>query len=115
MLRDFSKSPRDDLKPKLVYRGTNEEIDPNDIGLVKNHEDKKIRDDGYKNFAYNSLVSKRLGFHREINDTRHKQCKDKTFPENLPSSSVIICFYNEDFYTLMRSVYSVIRRPLAIS
>ena len=23
---------REDLKPKLVYRGTNEEIDPNDIG-----------------------------------------------------------------------------------
>ena len=110
MLRDYSKSPRDDLKPKLVYRGTNEEIDPNDIGLVRNPEDKKIRDDGYKHFAYNSLVSKRLGFHRELNDTRHKQCKDKTFPENLPSSSVIICFYNEDFYTLMRSVYSVIRR-----
>jgi len=110
MLRDYSKSPRDDLKPKLVYRGTDEEIDPNDIGLVKNTEDKKIRDDGYKKFAYNSLVSKRLGFHRDINDTRHKQCLNKTFSEKLPTASVIICFFNEDFYTLMRSVYSVVRR-----
>jgi len=110
MLRDFSKNARDDLKPKLVYRGTKEEIDPNDIGLVKNTEDKKIRDDGYKNFAYNSLVSKRLGFHRDIRDTRHKQCLDKTWPESLPSASVIICFYNEDFYTLMRTLYSVVRR-----
>jgi len=110
MLRDFSKSPRDDLKPKLVYRGTNEEIDPSDIGLVKNAEDKKIRDDGYRDFAYNSLVSKRLGFHRDINDTRHKQCRDKTYPDDLPSASVIICFHNEDFYTLMRTVHSVVRR-----
>jgi len=110
MLRDFSKSPRDDLKPKLVYRGTNEEIDPSDIGLVKNAEDKKIRDDGYRDFAYNSLVSKRLGFHRDINDTRHKQCRDKTYPDDLSSASVIICFHNEDFYTLMRTVHSVVRR-----
>ena len=101
---------RDDLKPKLVYRGTDQEIDPNDIGLVKNAEDKRIMDEGYKNFAYNGLVSKRIGFHRKINDTRHQHCLDKTFPENLPTASVIICFYNEDFYTLLRSVFSVIRR-----
>ena len=101
---------RHDLKPKLVYRGTHEEIDPNDMGLVRNPEDKKILDDGYKNFAYNTLVSSRLGFFRDINDTRHKHCLGKSFPESLPNVSVIMCFYNEDFYTLMRSVFSVVRR-----
>jgi len=111
MLRDFPKNERrNDLKPKLVYRGTNEEIDPNDIGLVKNTEDKKLRDKGYKEFAYNSLVSKRIGFYRELNDTRHKQCLGKTFSRTLPTASVIICFYNEDFFTLMRTLYSVIKR-----
>ena len=107
---DDRKNVREDLKPKLVYRGTDEEIDPNDIGLVKNAEDKRILDEGYKHFAYNSLVSQRLGLFRDINDTRHKHCRDKTFPSDLPTASVIICFYNEEFYTLMRSVFSVIRR-----
>ena len=46
---------RNDLKPRLVYRGTDQEIDPNDIGLVRNADDKKVLDDGYKKFAYNSL------------------------------------------------------------
>jgi len=101
---------RDDLIPKLVYRGTVKEVDLNDISLVKNADDKRIMDLGYQNFAYNSLVSKRIGFHREINDTRHQHCLDKTFPDNLPTASVIICFYNEDFFTLLRSVFSVIRR-----
>ena len=110
MYRGDSNQDREDLKPKLVYRGTDEEIDPNDIGLVRNPEDKKILDEGYKKFAYNSLVSSRLGFFRDLNDTRHKHCLGKSFPESLPTVSVIICFYNEDFSTLMRSVFSVIRR-----
>ena len=101
---------RQDLQPKLVYRGTDEEIDPSDIGLVRNAEDKKLLDDGYKQYAFNSLVSSRLGFFRTINDTRHKDCLDKKYPSDLPSASVIICFYNEEFHTLMRSVFSVIRR-----
>ena len=110
MFREDSDKIRADLQPKLVYRGTNKEIDPNDIGLVRNPEDKKILDDGYDKFAFNSLVSSRLGFFRDINDTRHKHCLGKPFPESLPTVSVIICFYNEDFYTLMRSVFSVVRR-----
>ena len=110
MFREDPDQIRADLQPKLVYRGTNKEIDPNDIGLVRNPEDKKILDDGYDKFAFNSLVSSRLGFFRDINDTRHKHCLGKSFPESLPTVSVIICFYNEDFYTLMRSVFSVVRR-----
>ena len=72
--------------------------------------DKRILDEGYKNFAYNILVSRRIGFHREIKDTRDHHCLHKTYPDKLPTASVIICFYNEDFYTLLRSVFSVIRR-----
>jgi len=110
MFRNSEEKARNDLKPRLVYRGTDQEIDPNDIGLVRNADDKKVLDDGYKKFAYNSLVSSRLGTYREINDTRHEHCLDKTFPENLPTASVIICFYNEEYFTLMRSVMSVVKR-----
>ena len=55
MFRNSEEKVRNDLQPRLVYRGTDEEIDPNDIGLVRNADDKKILDDGYKKFAYNSL------------------------------------------------------------
>lgn len=62
MLKESKARP--DLEPKLVYRGTRDEINPDDIGLVKSAQDKQIMDDGYRDFAYNSLVSTRIGHFR---------------------------------------------------
>jgi len=101
-------SHRLDLSPKLVYRGTRKEIDPNDIGLVKSVEDKELREAGYQHFAYNTLVSQRIGFSRQLPDTRHKLCKSQKYSPNLPSASIIICFYNEDLTTLLRTLHSVV-------
>jgi polypeptide N-acetylgalactosaminyltransferase len=42
------------------------------LGLVRNSEDQKIREDGYSKHAFNVLVSSRLDYHREIPDSRHK-------------------------------------------
>ena len=42
------------------------------LGLVRNSVDKKIREDGYSQHAFNVLVSSRLDNHREIPDSRHK-------------------------------------------
>jgi len=69
-----------------------------------------LRETGYKNFAFNTLVSRRIGLHRELPDTRNELCKTRTFPTVLPSASVIICFYNEDLTTLSRTVHSVLDR-----
>ena len=58
------------------------------------------------------MVSSRLSIHRSINDTRHKACRNLTYPSPkvLPSASVIICFYREDFSVLLRTIHSVIDR-----
>nr|CAD7460016.1 unnamed protein product [Timema tahoe] len=40
---------------------------------------------------------------------RHK-CKTVTYPEQLPTASIVVCFYNEHFNTLMRTVHSVVDR-----
>ena len=62
------------LKPKLAgaLPSVNDEGDVvwDDIGVAKSPEDVQLRDDGYKKFAFNSLVSSRIGFQREIPDTR---------------------------------------------
>ena len=41
-------------------------------------------------------------------DTRNKLCEKQTYPENLPNASIVICFYNEHYTTLLRSLHSLI-------
>lgn len=60
-LGDLSKS-----KGKTVN-----ELEAN-LGLVRNNDDQKIREDGYSHHAFNVLVSSRLDYHRKIPDSRHK-------------------------------------------
>ncbi|KAG6457970.1 hypothetical protein O3G_MSEX010589 [Manduca sexta] len=78
------------------------------FGLIRNAEDVRIRDKGYNLHAFNTLVSQRIGNHRGLPDTRNKLCRAQKFPEKLPKVSIIICFYNEHFETLSRSVYSIL-------
>jgi len=82
----------------------------NDLGLVRNKEDQKIREDGYIHHAFNVLVSTRLDYHRSIPDSRHKLCASQSYPHITLNTSVIICFYNEEKHTLIRTVYSVLDR-----
>lgn len=78
--------------------------------MVRNARDQQKRDEGYKNFAFNILISENLSLNREIPDTRHKLCSSQEYPKNLPNISVIICFYNEHYVTLLRSIRTVIER-----
>ncbi|XP_060517325.1 polypeptide N-acetylgalactosaminyltransferase 35A-like isoform X2 [Cylas formicarius] len=81
-----------------------------DLGLVKNFKDQEIKDQGYKLYAYNILISNRLSYHRSIPDTRHSLCKNLSYPKSLPTASIIICFYNEHLHTLIRTIHSLLDR-----
>lgn len=96
------------LQPIPVYSFVDDGV--NDHGFVKTLGDLKLRDEGYKKHGFNTLASRNIGQFREIPDTRHPLCKDIVYPLDLPAVSVIICFYNEDFNTLIRSVYSILLR-----
>lgn len=85
-------------------------VSDNQLGLIRNPEDMHYRMNGYMIHAFNTLVSQRIGFHRGLPDTRNKLCRIQKFADRLPKTSVIICFYNEHFETLMRSVHSIIDR-----
>lgn len=43
------------------------------IGMIKNTADQNIRDEGYSKHAFNDLISRRIGSHRAIPDTRHER------------------------------------------
>jgi len=83
-----------------------------EIGMILNSKDEKKRDEGMKQHAFNELISQRLSLHRPVPDTRNPLCKAVRYPRLslMPSVSVVICFYNEAWSTLLRSVQSVIDR-----
>ncbi|NXT06546.1 GLT11 acetylgalactosaminyltransferase, partial [Prunella fulvescens] len=81
-----------------------------EMGMIFNEEDQEVRDLGYQKHAFNMLISNRLGYHREVPDTRDPKCREKSYPADLPSASVVICFYNEALSALLRTVHSVLDR-----
>ncbi|XP_010635836.1 inactive polypeptide N-acetylgalactosaminyltransferase-like protein 5 isoform X2 [Fukomys damarensis] len=64
--------------------------------------------DGFLKYGFNAIVSRSLGHEREVPDTRHKRCLHNYYSAYLPTASIIICFYNEEFNALFRTVSSVV-------
>ena len=60
--------------------------------------------------AYNQAASDALEWDRAVPDVRDGGCSRKTYSDNLPSTSVIICFHNEGRAALVRTVVSVLNR-----
>ncbi|XP_077006484.1 inactive polypeptide N-acetylgalactosaminyltransferase-like protein 5 isoform X3 [Tamandua tetradactyla] len=63
---------------------------------------------GFLKYGLNTIISRRVGLDRTVPDTRNKLCLKKHYPVKLPTASVIICFFNEEYNTLFRTVSSVI-------
>ncbi|KAJ8687555.1 hypothetical protein QAD02_023349 [Eretmocerus hayati] len=121
-----NKDVKNDLKFKNSYKNSEkllQQLKPvplkpahpvgqglDEVGLVHNAEEQRKREDGYINFAFNVLVSDNLSLHRKIPDTRHNLCQNKTYSNNLPNASIIICFYNEHYNTLLRTLHSIVDR-----
>ena len=60
-------SPTDNFEREM-----GQEKDISTLGIIRNNEDQKVRENGYEKHAFNELISNRLGSHREIQDTRDK-------------------------------------------
>lgn len=79
-------------------------------GVTVAAEEKDKEKEGYKQHAFNQLVSDKISVHRSLKEYRHARCSVKKYPVNLPTTSIIICFHNEAWSTLLRTVHSVINR-----
>nr|XP_057938923.1 polypeptide N-acetylgalactosaminyltransferase 5 isoform X2 [Doryrhamphus excisus] len=69
-------------------------------------EVKKRWDEGF----FNVYVSEQIPVDRAIPDTRPDICAHNVVHDDLPSTSVIFCFVDEVWSTLLRSVHSVLNR-----
>ncbi|XP_015432877.1 PREDICTED: putative polypeptide N-acetylgalactosaminyltransferase 9 isoform X1 [Dufourea novaeangliae] len=74
-------------------------------------ETKKLVDDGWLNNAFNQYVSDLISVHRTLPDPRDPWCKEPgRYMQELPATAVIICFHNEAWSVLLRTVHSVLDR-----
>ncbi|CAL1533307.1 unnamed protein product [Lymnaea stagnalis] len=73
-------------------------------------EELKKFDEGWKNNAYNQYASDMMSLHRSLPDVRDAECLSQQYHSVLPDTSVVICFHNEAWSVLLRTVHSVIDR-----
>ncbi|CAI5762450.1 Hypothetical predicted protein [Podarcis lilfordi] len=64
----------------------------------------------WKEGNFNVFLSDLIPLDRAIEDTRPVGCRDLLVHNNLPTTSIIICFVDEVWSTLLRSVHSVLNR-----
>jgi polypeptide N-acetylgalactosaminyltransferase len=74
-------------------------------------ETKKKIDEGWQDNAFNQYVSDMISLHRKLPDPRDEWCKaSDRFLTDLPATSVVVCFHNEAWSVLMRTVHSILDR-----
>ncbi|KAK6166748.1 hypothetical protein SNE40_023374 [Patella caerulea] len=81
-----------------------------ELSLVKNTEDEEKYNAGYKQHIFNQYVSDKIDPNRFTPDARYPACKSRNYGDKLPTVSVVICFINEAFSALIRTVHSVINK-----
>lgn len=98
------------LPPKAV-EGPGEMGKPVELPKTMSPEMQKVVDEGWQNNAFNQYASDLISIHRSLPDMRDEHCrKPGKYLSNLPDTSVIICFHNEAWSVLIRTVHSVMDR-----
>ncbi|XP_076157882.1 polypeptide N-acetylgalactosaminyltransferase 12 [Alosa pseudoharengus] len=72
-------------------------------------EEKKKEEESISKHQINTYVSDKISLHRRLPERWNPLCKDLKYDyRSLPSTSVVIAFYNEAWSTLLRTVHSVL-------
>lgn len=84
---------------------------PGEMGkaVVIGKEEEQLKNEEFKLNQFNLLASDRIALNRSLADVRLAQCRGKTFPKKLPTTSIVIVFHNEAWSTLLRTVHSIMR------
>ncbi|WKY03037.1 hypothetical protein Q1695_016378 [Nippostrongylus brasiliensis] len=73
-------------------------------------EEKKKYDEGFQDYAFNQYASDMISIHRTLPEIQEKECLTEKISDNLSDTSIIICFHNEAWSVLLRTVHSVLER-----
>ncbi|KAI7798552.1 polypeptide N-acetylgalactosaminyltransferase 4 [Triplophysa rosa] len=83
--------------------------------LTLSADEKKEEEASIERYAINIFISDKISLNRHIQDNRMHECKEKKYNiHSLPTTSVVIAFYNEAWSTLLRTIHSVLETTPAI-
>lgn len=104
--------PRDLAEEEMIAKGQYGEMGrPVHLPTNLTGDIKKLVDEGWTKNAFNQYVSDLISVHRKLPDPRDPWCKEPArYLEDLPQTSVVICFHNEAWSVLLRTVHSVLDR-----
>ncbi|XP_032820332.1 polypeptide N-acetylgalactosaminyltransferase 15 [Petromyzon marinus] len=72
-------------------------------------EEKRKEEESINKHQINIYVSDRISLHRQLPEKWNPLCREKKYNyRQLPTTSVVIAFYNEAWSTLLRTVHSVL-------
>ncbi len=60
--------------------------------------------------GFNVIASSKVSLQRNIPDARPPLCRRMPYPRDLPTASVVIIYYNEEWSAILRTVHSVVNR-----
>ncbi|XP_032163599.1 polypeptide N-acetylgalactosaminyltransferase 12 isoform X2 [Mustela erminea] len=79
------------------------------VRLQLQGEELRLQEESVRLHQINIYLSDRISLHRRLPERWNPLCKEKKYDyDHLPTTSVIIAFYNEAWSTLLRTVYSVL-------
>ena len=114
---DFENLPPAGAVPKAAVFPGHEVTRPAQKGSIyvdPRHASHQTSDEleaqSHKDFAFNEYKSSQLPLDREIPDTRAPTCASQSYAPHAMRASVVVCFVNEAWSALMRTVHSVLNR-----
>ncbi|XP_036371455.1 polypeptide N-acetylgalactosaminyltransferase 12 [Megalops cyprinoides] len=79
------------------------------VKLNLHGEEKRKEEESIRKHQINTYVSEKISLHRRLPERWNPLCRDLRYDYSaLPSTSVVIAFYNEAWSTLLRTVHSVL-------
>jgi hypothetical protein len=73
-------------------------------------EERRKYDEGFQKNAFNGYVSDLISLHRSLPDVRDPGCRKIQYKSPPVTASIVMCFHNEAWSVLLRSVHSIIDR-----
>jgi polypeptide N-acetylgalactosaminyltransferase len=73
-------------------------------------DERRKYDDGFQKNAFNAYISDLISIHRSLPDVRDPGCRKIEHKALVATASIVMCFHNEAWSVLLRSVHSILDR-----